>query len=111
MWICAKSGRRHRTRGAPMVANPVLWILSERGVATVTLNRPEVNNAYDAGLIQGVLAALDELSTKPLLRAAILKGNRKHFQAGADLKWINAVRPKSPAQHDAVSQAPFEDLQ
>ena len=38
-----------------MSANPVLWNLSESGVATVTLNRPEVNNAYDAGLINGVL--------------------------------------------------------
>ena len=31
-----------------MPANPVLWDLDARGVATVTLNRPEVNNAYDA---------------------------------------------------------------
>jgi 1,4-dihydroxy-2-naphthoyl-CoA synthase len=38
-----------------MPANPVLWNLDERGVATVTLNRPEVNNAYDADLIDGVL--------------------------------------------------------
>jgi methylglutaconyl-CoA hydratase len=37
-----------------MSANPVLWDLDQRGVATVTLNRPEVNNAYDAGLINGV---------------------------------------------------------
>jgi enoyl-CoA hydratase/carnithine racemase len=44
-----------------MPANPVLWNLDERGVATVTLNRPEVNNAYDAGLIHGVLAAMDDL--------------------------------------------------
>ena len=35
-----------------MPADPVLWNLDERGVATVTLNRPEVNNAYDGGLIQ-----------------------------------------------------------
>ena len=40
-----------------MSANPVLWKLDDRGVATVTLNRPEVNNAYDGALIQGVLAA------------------------------------------------------
>jgi methylglutaconyl-CoA hydratase len=94
-----------------MPANPVLWKLDERGVATVTLNRPEVNNAYDAGLIQGVLAAMDELSRKPLLRVVVLKGNGKHFQAGADLKWINAVRPKSPDENEAVSQATFEAVQ
>ena len=40
---------------------PVLWSVDARGVATVTLNRPEVNNAYNGELIQGVLAALDAL--------------------------------------------------
>jgi methylglutaconyl-CoA hydratase len=94
-----------------MPANPVLWNLDERGVATVTLNRPEVNNAYDAGLIHGLLCAMDELSKQPLLRVVVLKGNGKHFQAGADLKWINAVRSQSPAENEAVSQATFEAVQ
>ena len=94
-----------------MSANPVLWNLDARGVATVTLNRPEVNNAYDAGLIGGVLAAMDELGRKPSLRVVVLKGNGKHFQAGADLKWINAVRPQSPAENEAVSRATFEAVQ
>ena len=53
-----------------MTANPVLWDLDARGVATVTLNRPEVNNAYDAGLINGVLAAMDELGRKPNLASS-----------------------------------------
>ena len=94
-----------------MPANPVLWSLDQRGVATVTLNRPEVNNAYDAGLIQGLLAAMDELGTKPQLRVVVLKGNGKHFQAGADLKWINAVRPSSPEENEAVSRATFAAVQ
>src|SRR5450432_2120920 len=94
-----------------MAANPVLWNLCERGVATVTLNRPEVNNAYDAGLIQGLLTAMDELGRKPMLRVVVLKGNGKHFQAGADLKWINAVRPQSPDENEAVSRATFEAVQ
>jgi methylglutaconyl-CoA hydratase len=94
-----------------MPASPVLWNLDARGVATVTLNRPEVNNAYDAGLIHGVLAAMDELGRQPSLRVVVLQGSGKHFQAGADLKWINAVRPKSPAENEAVSQATFEAVQ
>jgi methylglutaconyl-CoA hydratase len=93
-----------------MPANPVLWELDGRGVATVTLNRPEVNNAYDSGLINGVLAAMDELGNKPV-RVVVLKGNGKHFQAGADLKWINAVRPQSAAENEAVSKATFEAVQ
>ena len=94
-----------------MTANPVLWDLDARGVATVTLNRPEVNNAYDAGLINGVLAAMDELGSKPNLRVVVLKGNGKHFQAGADLKWINGVRPKSAEENEVVSRATFEAVQ
>jgi methylglutaconyl-CoA hydratase len=108
---CWANHRNYRTKGSPVSANPVLWELDERGVATVTLNRPEVNNAYDAGLIHGVLSAMDELGNKPNLRVVVLKGNGKHFQAGADLKWINAVRPQSPAENEAVSQATFEAVQ
>jgi methylglutaconyl-CoA hydratase len=94
-----------------MSAKPVLWKLDERGVATVTLNRPDVNNAYDGDLIQGVLSAMAELADKPRLRVVVLKGNGRHFQAGADLKWINAVRPQSPAANEAASQATFEAVQ
>jgi methylglutaconyl-CoA hydratase len=94
-----------------MSENPVLWNLDERGVATVTLNRPEVNNAYDGSLIGGVLAAMDALGRKPSLRVVVLTGNGRHFQAGADLKWINAVRPKSPEENEAVSKATFEAVQ
>lgn len=94
-----------------MSVNPVLWRLDERGVATVTLNRPEVNNAYDAGLIESLLAAMDELGQKPQLRVVVVKGNGRHFQAGADLKWINGVRVQSPAANAAASQATFEAVQ
>src|SRR5258707_3419939 len=100
-----------QNKESPMSANPVLWNLSENGVGTVTLNRPEVNNAYDAGLIGGVLAAMDDLASKPALRVVVLKGNGRHFQAGADLKWINGVRPQSPAENEAVSRASFRAVQ
>jgi methylglutaconyl-CoA hydratase len=94
-----------------MPASPVLWTFDERGVATVTLNRPEVNNAYDGALIAGVLAAMDELGKRPNLRVVVLRGNGKHFQAGADLKWINSVRPQSPEANEAASRATFEAVQ
>src|SRR6476646_2682992 len=109
--IADLKNRRYRSKGSSMPGNPVLWNLDERGIATVTLNRPEVNNAYDAGLIDGVLSAMDELGRKPHLRVVVLKGNGKHFQAGADLKWINGVRPKSPEENEAVSRATFEAVQ
>jgi enoyl-CoA hydratase/carnithine racemase len=43
---------------------PVLWSVDARGVATVTLNRPEVNNAYNGAMIDGLLAALDALGER-----------------------------------------------
>ena len=94
-----------------MFAEPVLCTLDARGVATITLNRPEVNNAYDGGLLQSLLAAMAELAATPALRVVVLKGNGKHFQAGADLKWINAVRPQSSAANEAASRATFEVVQ
>ncbi len=97
-----------------MTANttgPVLWSVDARGVATVTLNRPEVNNAYNGALIEGVLEALDALGGHNGLRAVVLKGNGKHFQAGADLKWINSVRTASPEENLRVSRATADAVQ
>jgi methylglutaconyl-CoA hydratase len=93
------------------LTGPVLWDIDVRGVATVTLNRPEVNNAYDGAMIDGLLAALDALGGAKGLRAVVLKGNGKHFQAGADLKWINGVRKSSPEENLRVSRATAEAVQ
>src|SRR3954466_10630965 len=90
---------------------PLLWDIDPRGVATVTLNRPEVNNAYNGAMIDGLLAALDALGKVPGLRAVVLKGNGKHFQAGADLKWVNEVRKSSPEENLRVSRATGEAVQ
>ena len=97
-----------------MTANntgPVLWNVDARGVATVTLNRPEVNNAYNGELIDGVLRALDALGSHKGLRAVVLKGNGRHFQAGADLKWIDSVRKSAPDENLRVSRATADAVQ
>ena len=91
--------------------SPVLWNVDERGVATVTLNRPAVNNAYDDALIGSMLSSMDQLATHRDLRVVVLKGNGKHFQAGADLAWINTVRSQSPADNEAASRATFSVVQ
>jgi methylglutaconyl-CoA hydratase len=90
---------------------PVNWTLDERGVATVTFNRPEVNNAYNDELIAAVLAAIDALAAEPRLRVLRLQGAGKHFQAGADLSWINRVRPASAAANLEASRATFDAVQ
>jgi methylglutaconyl-CoA hydratase len=94
--------------GPSNASGPVLWSVDARGVAAVTLNRPEVNNAYDGALIDGLLAALDALGGLAGLRAVVIKGNGKHFQAGADLKWIDTVRASSAEENIRVSRATAE---
>src|SRR6185503_21210597 len=84
---------------------PVLWTGNDRGVATVALNRPEVGNAYNGDMIHGLLSAMDELGRNPTLRVVVLKGNGKHFQAGADLKWIETVSRQPREENMRVSRA------
>ena len=79
--------------------------IDARGVASVTLDRPEVNNAYDEALIQGLHDAMDALGAHPGLRAVVLRGAGRHFQAGADLKWITRVAAQSAAENERVSRA------
>ena len=86
----------------------VLWSVDRRGVATVTLNRPQVNNAYNGDLIAGLHAAMDALGREPSLRIVVLKGNGRHFQAGADLAWISGIARQSPRENDAVSRLTAE---
>lgn len=83
----------------------VLRDLDARGVATVTLNRPDVNNAYDETLIGGLHEAMDELGAHPGLRVVVLRGTGRHFQAGADLKWITRVAGQSAEENERVSRA------
>jgi methylglutaconyl-CoA hydratase len=86
----------------------VLWELDARGVATVTLNRPQVNNAYNGDLIAGVHAAMDALGAARGVRAMVLRGNGRHFQAGADLAWISALGQMSPEENEKASRATGE---
>jgi methylglutaconyl-CoA hydratase len=84
---------------------PVIWDVDANGVARIVFNRPEVNNAYDYDFVQGLLAAMDALATVKGLRVVVVNGNGRHFQAGADLKWIDAVRTSSPEENVRISRA------
>jgi len=88
--------------------SPVLWEIDARGVATVTLNRPQVNNAYNEELVLGVLRAMDALGAQASLRVVVLRGTGKHFQAGADLTWLQAVAGQSATDNVTASRATAE---
>ena len=84
---------------------PVLFILDERGIASLALNRPEVGNAYDGLMIEALLATTDALSSHKELRVAVLTGMAKHFQAGADLAWLRRLSEDSREANVRASDA------
>ena len=86
----------------------VLWDLDARGVATVTLNRPQVNNAYNGDMIAGLHEAMDLLGARSGLRVVVIRGNGRHFQAGADLEWISGVGRAGPEENERASRATAE---
>ncbi len=93
----ASAGGAHG--GGPIgAAAPALIDIDGRGVATVRLNRPQRNNAYDGALLQALLDGLAALQADPAVRVIVLRGNGAHFQAGADLVWLREVAARDAAQ-------------
>jgi methylglutaconyl-CoA hydratase len=75
-----------------------------RGVATVTLDRPEVNNAYDGELVEALSQAIGNCASDGAARVVVIRGAGRHFQAGADLRWIERVRSASAQENLDVSR-------
>jgi len=63
----------------------------EAGVATVTLNRPEVRNAFNDDVIAEMTAVFSELAERAEVRCIVLAGNGPAFCAGADLHWMKRM--------------------
>jgi methylglutaconyl-CoA hydratase len=60
-------------------------------VATVTLNRPDLRNAFNEQAIAELALAFDELGSNELVRAIVLAANGSAFCAGADLNWMKKM--------------------
>ncbi|WP_148255353.1 enoyl-CoA hydratase-related protein [Aidingimonas lacisalsi] len=68
--------------------------IDARGVAWLTLDRPEVHNAFDDHLIVELNHHLDQLAAaaeRNEVRALVLSSTGKHFSAGADLGWMQRM--------------------
>jgi methylglutaconyl-CoA hydratase len=59
--------------------------LSPRGIATVTLNRPERGNALNQTMIDELGSLFTQYAGDAAVRVVILRGEGKHFCAGADV--------------------------
>jgi methylglutaconyl-CoA hydratase len=101
----------------------VQLVQDARGVITLTLHRPDRNNAYDGAMLAAAHAALDQVQGllshgTPLIgaspssgatpRVLVIRGAGRHFQAGADLQWLDAISRESPQANLVASEATAE---
>jgi methylglutaconyl-CoA hydratase len=69
---------------------PLVQLEIEGSIATVTLNRPDVHNAFNAELITALTDVFRDLGGRADLRAIVLRGAGPSFCAGADVQWMRA---------------------
>jgi methylglutaconyl-CoA hydratase len=72
-----------------------------RGVATLTLNRPERGNAYDDVMLRELMAELGALDNDDDVRVVVLRGSGKNFCVGADIAWHRANQGRPAAEREA----------
>jgi methylglutaconyl-CoA hydratase len=69
----------------------ILESIDERGVATITLNRPDRHNAFDDAVIAALTVALGRLAADSAVRIVVLASSGRSFSAGADLEWMRRM--------------------
>lgn len=85
--------------------------VTRAGVAVVTLNRPDVHNAFNAELIAELTDVFAMISDQPGIRMMILRGEGKSFSAGADLEWMKLAALKTREDNEADAENLAEMLQ
>ena len=73
------------------MADSLRFEVDDRGVATMTLTRPEVRNAFDHDLIEQLGARLMEVREREDIRALVITGAGDCFSAGADVNWMRSM--------------------
>src|SRR5215831_7726680 len=76
-----------------MAESPHLVVEKQGPIVTVTMNRPEVRNAFDGETLVRLADAWDLVDGDDEVRVAILTGAGGHFCAGSDLKAMAGGRP------------------
>lgn len=82
-----------------MSDDAILVSIDPSGAATLTLNRPEVHNAFDDALIAAFADKLAELEADDSVRVVVLAARGKSFSAGADLNWMRRMSEYSEAEN------------
>ena len=74
-------------------------------VARLRMTRAEVHNAFDAGLIGELTAALEEVAADAAIRVLVLEAEGASFSAGADLNWMRGMATASEEENRRDSLA------
>ena len=82
-----------------------LQVETSGAVTRITLNRPEVRNAFNAELIAALTHAFRTVAAAPQTRVVVLGGHGKAFCAGADLGWMREMAGYDWEQNRADAQA------
>lgn len=69
--------------------------IDDRGVATITLDRPALHNAFDDELVNDLIRCFHDLEKNSKIRLVVLTGVGKSFCAGADLNWMKRMKDYS----------------
>ncbi|MCY9855361.1 enoyl-CoA hydratase-related protein [Vibrio mediterranei] len=75
--------------------NAIQFTVDTKGVAHLTLDRQHKSNAFDDAMVADLLYALYRVGNDKNIRCLVLRGNGKHFSAGADLAWMKSMANKS----------------
>ena len=81
---------------------------TEQRIATITLTRPDVHNAFNEVVIAELTEAFAELGENPEVRVIVLASGGKSFSAGADINWMKRMVGYSVEENiaDATKMAP-----
>jgi len=83
------------------MTEPAVLVERDGPVVTVTLNRPEKRNAFNAEVLVRLCDAWDLIDSDPEVRVAILTGAGGHFSAGADLdRLVGAMLSGKPTENE-----------
>lgn len=88
----------------------LLLSTDKRGVASVTLNRPQIRNAFDDALISELTGAFRTLGADDNVRAVVLTGAGTAFSAGGDINWMKRMAGYDEAQNVADAMGLAEML-
>ncbi len=76
--------------------------ISSRGIATITLSRPERSNAFDQAVLNALAKAFAERAADAATRVVVICGSGKHFCGGADLMARDMEAAPAAAQASLV---------